>query len=61
MSEPGDAMGPERATAPAPSPATPDASSGARLQTHDGAQDDRALRRAALRDLAALIGAEVFY
>jgi len=64
VSEPGDAMGPERplASAPAASPAAPDASSGAQSPTDaDGAPDDRAERRAALRDLAAMIGVEVFY
>lgn len=64
MTEPGDATGPEQAVAsgPAASPAAPDASSGAESPTQEnGACEDRAVHRAALRDLAAMIGVEVFY
>lgn len=64
MTEPGDATGPERliASIPARSPTALVALSGADLPTQvDGASDDRAVRRAALRDLAAMIGVEVFY
>ncbi len=64
MSEPGDAMLPEPPVASAPPAfaAVPDASMGPQPPAEDDCgSDGRTVRRAALRELSAMIGVEVFY